>query len=337
MIAAPKRLVVIGASAGGIEALRTLVAALPVDFPAPVCVVLHMSPQSPGLVDEILTRVGGLKATNAANGDRLQPGRIYVAPPDFHLLVEPGRVRISKGPRENRFRPAIDPLFRSAAQVYGPATIGVILTGSLDDGSAGLWAIKHLGGTAIVQDPADALFPGMPANAIAHVEVDYVVPLDRIAPLLVELTAPAVEPPRKLAAPDHLDVEVKIAMEENPIDAGLERIAEPSRFACPECHGVLPQLKEGGRIRFRCHTGHAYSIGSLLAGINQGIEESLWSAIRALEEGQLLMCRMADHLKTSHDTADADRLTAEAGEVGRQSDVIRKLVTPRSPLSLSSK
>lgn len=283
------QLVVIGGSAGGIEALRTLVAGLPADFPAPVCVVVHTAPQAPGVLDEILSRAGPLHATNAIGGERIRPGRIYVAPPDFHLVVEPGMLRVMKGPLENRFRPAIDPLFRSAAQVYGPGVIGVILTGSLDDGTAGLWTVKQTGGTAIVQDPDEALYPGMPQNALNHVNVDHVVPLAGIAPLLVELTRVPAEVPDELAVPDQINVEVKIATEQNPIDAALERVGQPSRFACPECRGVLLQLKEGPYTRFRCHTGHAYSVNSLLAAISEQIDESGWVAIRALEEGQLPM------------------------------------------------
>jgi two-component system chemotaxis response regulator CheB len=332
-----RHIVVIGASGGGIDALRTLAGDLPPDFPAPICVVLHTSPQAPGVLDEILTRAGALPATNAANGERLLPGRIYVAPPDFHLLIEPGRVRTTKGPRENRFRPAIDPLFRSAAQVYGPGAIGILLTGSLDDGTAGLWAIKQLGGTAIVQDPREAEYPAMPQNAIDHVNVDHVLALREIAPLLARLTAaprPLIE---AVAMPEQLKVEVDIAMEHNPIDAGLERVGEPSSYACPECHGVLLQLKEGSRTRFRCHTGHAYSVASLLSAIGEGIEDSLWNAIRALEEGQLLMGRMAQHLETTHDNSDVQQLRERADEARRQSDVIRKLVMARDPLSVEAK
>jgi two-component system chemotaxis response regulator CheB len=333
-----RHIVVIGASGGGIEALRTLVGGLPPDFPAPVCVVLHTSPQSPGLLDEILARAGPLPATNAVSGERLLPGRIYVAPPDFHLVIEPGRVRIAKGPRENRFRPAIDPLFRSAAQVYGPGAIGILLTGSLDDGTAGLWAIKQLGGTAIVQDPLDAVYPAMPQNAIDHVNVDHVRALGDIAPLLIELTAePQPVAKTTFDVPELLKIEVDIAMEHNPIDAGLERIGEPSSYACPECHGVLLQLKEGARTRFRCHTGHAYSVASLLSAITEGIEDSLWNAIRALEEGQLLMGRMADHLETTHNRSGVEQLRERADEARRQSDVIRKLATEREPLPLEAK
>jgi two-component system chemotaxis response regulator CheB len=182
------RLVVIGTSAGGIEALRAIAAALPADFPAAIAIVMHLSPQSPGILDDILNRAGPLRADVARGGERLQPGHIYVAPADAHLLVEPGRLRLTRGPKENRFRPAIDPLFRTAAQVYGPAAVGVILTGNLDDGTAGLWAIKKLGGTTVVQDPADAMFPAMPESAVRHVEIDHVVPLAAIAPLLVRLT-----------------------------------------------------------------------------------------------------------------------------------------------------
>jgi two-component system chemotaxis response regulator CheB len=328
-----KHIVVIGASAGGLEALRALVGALDPDFAAPICVVLHTSPQSPGLLDGILTRSGKLEATNAINGERLRPGHIYVAPPDFHLVIEPGIVRVTKGPRENRFRPAIDPLFRSAGQVYGPAAIGVILTGSLDDGTDGLSAIKRLGGCAIVQDPMEALFPSMPQHAIDHVEVDYILPLAQIAPMLVRLTTAALEPAAHAVVPEQIQVEVKIAMEHNPLDAGLERIGKPSDYACPECHGVLLELKDGARTKFRCHTGHAYSIASLLAAIAEGIEDSLWTAVRALEEGQLLMMRMAEHLQSSHNDGQAEQLIDRANEARNQSEAIRKLVMQREPVS----
>jgi two-component system chemotaxis response regulator CheB len=326
-----KRVVVIGASAGGIEALRELVSRLPEDFSAPICIVLHTSPQAPDVLGAILSRSGPLDATNARDLERLQPGRIHVAPPDCHLLVEPGRVRVTKGPRENRFRPAIDPLFRSAAQVYGPAAIGVILTGNLGDGTVGLWTIKQLGGTTIVQAPADAMFPDMPQNALHHVRVDYSVPLSEIAALLVRLTS--LEPAGLIeaAAPPSVEVEVKIAKEQRPLDAGLEAISDPSIFACPECHGVLLRLREQGPIRFRCHTGHAYSIASLLAGVSEATEEALWNAIRALEEGDLLLQTMGEHVR-AHNSADADVLAARAAEIKRQSEMLRGIVMERGAL-----
>jgi two-component system, chemotaxis family, protein-glutamate methylesterase/glutaminase len=331
----PQRLVVIGASSGGIEALRTIASALPADFAAPTCVVVHTAPEAPGILDAILTRAGVLEARNARNRERLRPGRIYVAPPDHHLLVEPGIARITKGPRENRFRPAIDPLFRSAAQVYGPAAIGVVLSGNLDDGTDGLWAIKQLGGVAIVQDPADAMFPAMPQSAIDHVRVDHVVPLKEIAPLLVQLTGAPIHAVASPAVPQQLQIEVNIAMEQNPIEAGLEGIGSPSRFACPECHGVLLELKEGTRTKYRCHTGHAYSVAGLLAAIGDGIEDAIWNAIRALEEGQLLMTRVAEHLTASHGSSGAAELMERAGEARRQADAIRQLVSERERLGVT--
>jgi two-component system chemotaxis response regulator CheB len=327
-----KQIVVIGASAGGIETLRELVAGLPAEFPLPIGIVLHTSPQSPGILDAILSRAGPVPATNARDRERLKPGHIYVAPPDCHLLMEPGRVRVTKGPRENRFRPAIDPLFRSAAQVYGPGAIGVVMTGNLDDGTAGLWAIKQLGGTAIVQHPDDALFPAMPLSALRHVRVDYSVPLAELAPLLVQLTSEVEVEGEEMPVPKGLEVEVKIAKEHNPLDAGITEIAQPSVYACPECHRVLLQLKEGDRLRFRCHTGHAYSFDSLVAAISEGIEEAMWNAIRALEEGDMLMRGMSAHMKAHDGAGGAEELLERAAEAKRQSDMIRQLVMDRDPL-----
>ena len=331
LLTRPNQIVVIGASGGGIEALRVIASALPADFPVPICVVLHTAPQSIGVLPQILSRAGPLTATNAVTGEFLRPAHIHVAPPDHHLVVEPGKLRITRGPREHRFRPAVDPLFRSAAQVYGPGAIGVILTGSLDDGTAGLWTIKQLGGTAIVQDPTDAMYPGMPQHAIDHVKVDEIVPLTGVAPLLTRLTAVPLQERLSTPVPEHVAVEVKVAMEHDPIDAGLEQIGAPSRFACPECHGVLLQLKDSPQARFRCHTGHAYSAASLLAAINEQIEESLWNSIRALDEGYLLFCKMAEHVASAHVGSDSASLTNRADEAKRQSEVIRGLLMSREP------
>jgi two-component system, chemotaxis family, protein-glutamate methylesterase/glutaminase len=323
-----RHLVVIGASAGGIETLRELVGRLPSNFPAPIAIVLHTSPQSPGVLPGILTRAGHLTAQNARNGERLRGGHIYVAPPDYHLLVEPGRLRLTKGPRENRFRPAIDPLFRSAAQVYGPLAIGVVLTGNLDDGVAGLWTVKQLGGIAIAQDPAEALYPSMPENAIRHVPVDHVARVAAIGPLLVDLiTAPTIEPEPPGAVPPLVDLEVRIARDEDPIKAGVQDMGEPSTFACPECHGVLLQVKEGERVRFRCHTGHAFSPESLLAEISDGIENALWNAIRSMQEGALLLRTMGQHIDQRHVRGGGAALVARGEQLLRQADTLREMAT----------
>lgn len=328
-----KRLVAIGGSSGGLEAVRVIASGLPRDFPAAICVVLHMAADPPGMLEAILSRAGALPAIRAATGMRIEAGHMYVAPPDHHLLVEPGTLRLTRGPRENRFRPAIDPLFRSAAQVYGPATIGVVLTGSLDDGTAGLWAIKRLGGLAIVQDPADALFPSMPQSALQHVDVDMSAALVDIAPLLVRATAVPSARRERVTVPETMEIELRIAREENAVDAGIEHLAEPSPFACPECHGVLLRLKDSPPLRFRCHTGHAYSPESLVAAVNEGIEEALWNAVRALEEGGLLLQEMAEHVEQHANTDSARDLAAQAAETRRQAETVRQVATGRKGLT----
>ena len=328
-----RHVIVIGTSAGGIEALRTIAAGLSPLVHAPILVVAHLSPHAPSVLDQVIARAGPLPAVTARDGVRLEPAHIYVAPPDCHLLVEPGVARVTKGPKENRFRPAIDPLFRSAAQVYGPAAVGVVLTGSLDDGTAGLWAIKRLGGTTIVQDPAEALFPDMPTSALAHVQIDHVAGLSGIAALLHEITRREhLAPPMEIAAAKTLEMEVDIARDRNAYEAGVEQFGDPSPFACPECHGVLLKLDEDGRIRFRCHTGHAYSIESLVAGATEGIEHSLWTAIRALEEAALLMDRTAQHLEEHHKSKGAGQCRAQAQEARRHSTVLRGVAAERAPL-----
>lgn len=320
---ATKRLIVIGASSGGIEALRTIVGSLPADLAVPVCVVVHLAPSSPLILSDILGRASRLPVEDAKTGAVILDGHIYVAPPDHHLLIEPGKLRLSKGPKENRARPAIDPLFRSAAQIHGPAAIGVILTGNLDDGTAGLWAIKQLGGIAIIQDPEDALHPSMPKNAAAHVPIDYVEPLANIGPLLAHLATRPVEERAPSTNPSSLDIEVEIAAGRNAVDAGVETLGEPSSFACPDCHGVLRHIKEARPLRFRCHTGHAYSLANLAADINDRIEGAIWNAARALEEKSLLFEAMAVVL-AGRDDEEAARLRLRAKEVRRQSDVIRR-------------
>jgi two-component system chemotaxis response regulator CheB len=321
-----RRIVVIGASAGGIDVLRTLIANTPDTIPAAICVVLHTSPESPGLLPQILGRTARLRVATAFDRQRLEAGRVYLAPPDRHLLVEPGRLRVTKGPREHSFRPAIDPLFRSAAQVYGPAAIGVILTGNLDDGVAGLWTIKKLGGTAIVQDPAEALHPSMPSHAVNHVAVDYVVPASEIPSLLASVTTGDTQKIEPADVPKQVEVEVNIAKEQNPRAAGLEEIGKPSPYACPECHGVLLELKEGATFRFRCHIGHAYSLETLLAAMNDGIEHAMGTAMRSLEEGSLLMKDAAEQLQRQNRLDAAQRMTETAERARRAAEAIRELI-----------
>lgn len=319
-----KDIIVIGTSAGGVEALRQLVGALPGDLQASIFVVLHTSSESPSLLADILNNFGKLPALTAHDGERIQKSRVYVTPPDRHLLLEPGVVRVTRGPKENRFRPAIDPLFRSAAQTYGPRVIGVILTGYLDDGTAGLWTVKQLGGTAVVQDPADAVVPFMPFNAMTHVKVDYCLPLQEIAPLLVRLTTEAAEDKGVYPVPKEVEIEVNIAKEQKAIDAGVLQLGEPSNYACPECHGVLLQMKEGTLFRFRCHTGHAYSLESLLTDITEKMDDALWNSIRAFEEGELFMRHMAEHLGQGNSNHSAESVLKRADDTKRRVSLLRQ-------------
>ncbi|MBV9927446.1 MAG: chemotaxis protein CheB [Acidobacteria bacterium] len=320
-----KEIVVIGTSTGGIDALKVLVGGLPRDLRASVLIVLHIAPYGLGILPEILERAGPLPASNARDWEELRPGHIYVAPPDYHLLVDrSGYTRVTQGPRENRFRPAVDPLFRSAALAYGPRVIGVVLTGWLDDGTAGLHAIKERGGTTVVQHPEDALAPSMPLNALKHVEVDYCVSLSEIAPLLVRLTETPAAEEGEFPVPERMETEVKIAMENKPSMSEILKWGDPSLYACPECHGTLLQLVEGNHLRFRCHTGHAYSTESLMADMTEKTEESLWGSIRSLEEHVLLLRHLAGHLGEHEGGAEAEALLQKARELQESSNLVRQ-------------
>src|SRR5262245_20674809 len=242
---ARKDIVVIGASAGGMEALQKLVSRLPADLPASLFVVWHLSPGLKSILPQVLNKSGPLRAVHPRDGDRIEKGHIYVAPNDHHMLLEKGYVRITKGPKENRFRPAVDPLFRSAAYIYGPRVIGVVLTGGLDDGSAGLYTIKLRGGTAVVQEPADAVIRSMPLNALEHTEADYKVPAAGIGDLIARLVRE--EAPRMPTVARDEDektrLEVKIAEGANALEANVMRFGQLSPFTCPECSGVLTMIR----------------------------------------------------------------------------------------------
>ncbi|HEY8560015.1 MAG TPA: chemotaxis protein CheB [Pyrinomonadaceae bacterium] len=318
-------IIVIGGSVGSLSVLKDITSKLPSGFPAAVFIVWHMAPNSPGLLPEILTRQGALPAVHAQDFEKFEPGRIYVAPPDRHLLIEDSRVRISKGPRENRFRPAIDPLFRSAAQAYGERVVGVILSGGLDDGTAGLWTIKEFGGTAIIQDPSDAENSSMPLSARRKVRVDHIVPGKDIANLLIRLcNEEALEEKRIMSEkPEKNEIEIGIAGGDEALRKGVLELGPPSYFTCPDCHGVMVEIVEDKNIRFRCHTGHAFSSGTLLAEVTESIEDSLWNTIRAMDENVLLLRHLGEHLKTD-DAELATIYVEEAERIERRSQKIRE-------------
>lgn len=319
-------LIVIGASAGGVEALRTLVGGLPADLPAAVGVVLHMPPTAPSMLPAILERAGRLPAHHPADGEALHPGQIYVAPPDHHLLIDVGQVRVVRGPRENRSRPAVDPLFRTAARAFGPRVIGVVLTGLLDDGTAGLAAIKQRGGLAVVQDPVDALYTGMPRSAVESVAVDYCLPVVQIGSLLARLVLEPAPPEEDFPVPRTMEIESRIAEREAGMMQDTEIIGTPSTLACPECHGTLWEVQDGDLIRFRCRVGHAYSVESMLAEHSESLEAALWSALRALEESADLTRRLETQARSRHHHRAADRFAERANERESHASVLRQVL-----------
>jgi two-component system chemotaxis response regulator CheB len=327
--------IVVGASAGGFEALKKLVAGLPKDLRASVFIVWHMSPDIRGVLPEVLNRENTIEAAHAFDGELIKPNRIYVAPPDRHLLIENGKVRVTRGPKENRFRPAVDPLFRSAAYVYNNRVIGVILSGALDDGTAGLWTIKHRGGIAVVQDPKDAEVPSMPENALREVEVDYTVPVSEMASLLVRLSKEKAAETSEVFMEDDekTKIEVGIAAEEGAFEKGVMQLGELTPFTCPDCHGVLSKIKDGNRARFRCHTGHAFSADALLATVTENIEDSLYSAMRGVEESIMLLNHIGDHFAEVNQPKLAAMFFKKAKEAQNRAQAVREVVLSHEQLS----
>jgi len=319
----------VGASAGGVRALQILAAQLPADFPAPVLAVQHVG-SHPSVLPSLLTRAGPLPAIHATDGEPIQPGKILVAPPDYHMVVHDGTVRLARGPKENHARPAIDPLFRSAALTFGQGVIGVVLTGRLDDGTAGLQAIKRSGGTAVVQDPTEAEAPSMPLSAQRYVKVDHSVGLLGMGGLLASLAAKPV--PSAAAASAKSDKhEHAIALGKGPFMEHLEAIGKPSTYSCPDCQGTLWEIYDTQPQRFRCHTGHAYTLRSLQHTQAGTTDEALWSALRALQEKEMLLKDVAESHHAARERGDALRVEAEAGEAGRHGDELRRLIQSLPP------
>lgn len=312
-------IIVVGASAGGVDAVPRLIASLPADLPASVFVVLHIPALGPDLLAEIVTRRATLKVSNGVDSEKILPGHVYLAPPDLHLQLEDGRVRLTRGPRENRHRPSIDALFRSAAEAYGPRVTGVVLTGYLDDGTAGLNSVKIHGGVAIVQDTKDAMAPGMPASALRNVEVDYCLPLDEIGPLLIRLaTAQTISKPRVRKGVSLLE---KRQMSPKEM---AHKFGPPTGFICPECQGPLWETVTGRSLQFRCHVGHAYSPDSLITDHAEGLERALWSAVRTFDEQAALLRRLGQ--RRFHSQAYGSDLEARAVKFEGDAEAIRKLL-----------
>lgn len=321
-----RNIIVIGASAGGIDALRMLFSALPADASASYFVVLHLSPHHSSQLDRILQVMTAMPVMFATDGQRIMPDTVYVAAPDRHLMIEHECIRITRGPKESRARPAIDVLFRSAALSFGRRVVGVVLSGSLDDGTAGLWQIKDRDGLAFVQDPDEAPYRSMPDSAIEHVDVDYVGRIEDLALQIAQ--AVAAELPRLPAAEPKpgLQLENAIARGERDMHAGVMDLGKPSKYTCPECGGVLAQIEEGRVVRFRCHTGHAYSFRSLLAEVNGTVDGTLWATIRAIEERILILQHLAALAGQAGRHDEAARLLGKAEESEERCKPLRELV-----------
>jgi len=318
-------LVVIGASAGGVEALKTAIASLPAELPAAVLVVLHVPPYGESVLPRILSRFGTVPARHAEDRDALSRGEVLIAPPDRHLVVEDDHLETTHGPRENGHRPSIDVLFRSAARWRGARVISVVLSGVLDDGTAGSLAVRQRGGVSVVQDPADAMFPGMPESAIAHGAADHLVTADGLGSLLLRLTSEEVDDsPRPVT--DQMRIETEIARLQERAMNQPDRPGSPSGFGCPDCSGALFTVEHEEIIRFRCRVGHAWSSESLLAQHSEQLESALWMALRSLEEKAALAGELRLRAQERNSRVVADRYREKSEDATRAANVIRQLL-----------
>ena len=319
LLVLPPYLIVIGTSAGGMPALTRLVAQLPATLPAAVLVVQHLSPDSTGepLVGRLASHTA-LRCQLATNEQPLQAGHLYLAPPDRHLLVKSDHVLVIKGPRENNFRPAADALFRSAAVAYDSHVVGVVLTGMLHDGTAGLDFVKRCGGVAVVQDPADAEYASMPESALRHVAVDYVVPLEQMGALLLSLvTSSHQKPAVAMDIPSDLKLEAAIAERVVGNTEEVAQLGQQVPLTCPGCGGSLWEVKAGHVLRYRCHTGHAYTADALAESTRQRLEESLWVALRMMEERKNLLSSLASHGDARASAQQIERITEIKDHINR--------------------
>lgn len=321
-------LIVIGASAGGIEALQHLLAGLPADIPASVLIVLHTAGRSSSMLPQIFGRATALKTSHPEDGERLRRGHVYIAPPDFHMLVQGNHIRVLQGPRENLHRPAIDPLFRSAAVSAGARVIGVVLSGMLDDGTSGLMVVRAHGGVPIVQDPLTATFSSMPRHALEQVPQATVLPLEQIPAEIMRLVREELpEPAEPAQHPGSLEEkETRLLELEMPQIESEERPGRPSAFACPDCGGVLWELEENGFLRFRCRVGHAFTARNLSVEQQHAIETALWSAPRALEESAALYKRLVDRATRSRQEQSATRFQERAENTEQNARVLREFL-----------
>lgn len=317
-------IIVIGGSAGATAPLKDILSRLPPDLPAALFVVLHIPSRGTGILSTVAAAAGRLPVSQAEHGAKIENGRVYIAAPDRHLLIRDGEILLGRGPRENMVRPAIDPLFRSAALHYGPRVIGVVLSGLLSDGASGLNAIKRCGGMTLVQDPSDAIADEMPRRALETTIVDLCVGSSRIGDVLSDLAREAAG--TRLPAPPEIALEVDIAAGERIGSDKLSKIANPAALTCPSCGGVLSKLKVDNPLRFRCQVGHAFTADTLAKEQEGRVDEALRVALRIIEERAELVHRMAEDGRASGRRAVAEIYDARAVEYREHAELIRKAV-----------
>ncbi|WP_407150628.1 chemotaxis protein CheB [Bradyrhizobium sp. ORS 86] len=317
-------IIVIGGSAGATAPLRDILSRLPPDLPAAVFIVLHIPAHGIGILATVASAAGGLPVRQAESGMVIENGHVYLAAPDHHLLIHNGHIMLGRGPRENLVRPAIDPLFRSAALHYGPRVIGVVLSGLLSDGATGLTAIKRCGGLAVVQDPKDAISDEMPLRALEATTVDLCVPSARLGDVLSDLVREQAG--ASLPIPPEIALEVQIAAGERVDSDTLINVADPAPLTCPACGGVLSELKSDTPLRFRCQVGHAYTADTLAKEQESRVDEALRVALRIIGERAELVQRMADDGRQSGRPAVAEMYDARAAEYREYADMIRRVV-----------
>ncbi|HEY4305424.1 MAG TPA: chemotaxis protein CheB [Gemmatimonadaceae bacterium] len=317
-------IIVIGASMGGVEALSNLVGQLPANLPASIFVVQHTSPESPGLLAHILDNRGPLRASNAESGMPVERGRIYVAPPNRHLLLTEDGIHVVFGARENRSRPAVDPLFRTAAVNYGSRVIGVVLTGLLGDGASGLLAVEACGGVPIVQAPSDAAYPEMPTNALAYVNLARQIPLAEMGEALVRLSKE--QAPDSPAVPEVLRLEASLTERAMETDDWNQVPGTPTRFTCPECMGAIQEIRENGMARYRCRVGHAYSADDMVREKAKSLENTLWIALQTLEERAQMLETMAKEHRAHGWMRGSEAYASRARETRVHGDELRELL-----------
>lgn len=318
-----RNIVVIGASAGGIEALKTLTESLPRDFSAAVFIVLHIPADSPNLLPLVFGK-SKLPVRSAVDRQEIEPGQIYVAPADHHLLLHGRYIELSRGPKENRHRPSIDPLFRSAAREHGNRVIGVVLSGMLDDGSAGVTAIRRAGGVCVAQDPREAFCPSMPQCAIDTGAVEYVVPLAQMPALFTKLLNEDLAQRHGAATSTQEKASEKAMAGKEPSTPGTTG-GRLLPITCPDCGGTLWEQRQDQNIHFQCHVGHAYSAQTLVEGNAEALEEALWMALRIIQE-RITICRELAAVDRPHGSSTTKHFAEEQQDAEAKADLLRSVL-----------